>query len=125
MSKQDLVSQTAYSLLSVMAMNDKGLPDSCFEQHVAAIESTIHSSPNWTRHAMNQAVIAIGLRNEHLRALALAAADRIGKVKVDHGETGCKTPDAAAYIAKALARREKKAPQCASEKSAKKTARKK
>lgn len=30
------------------------------------------------------------------------------KVVVDHGETGCKTPDAGAYIQKALARRQAK-----------------
>ena len=35
-----------------------------------------------------------------LAAVATAAADRIGKVEVDHGGTGCKTPDAASYIAK-------------------------
>ena len=39
---------------------------------------------------------------------ATAAAKRIGKVDVDHGETGCKTPDAAPYIAKAAAHRKKK-----------------
>jgi len=38
----------------------------------------------------------------------LAAAKRIGKVEVDHGETGCKTPDAAAYIRKVLDHRRKK-----------------
>lgn len=32
-------------------------------------------------------------------------AARIGKVEVDHGETGCKTPDAAVYIRKTLERR--------------------
>jgi len=37
----------------------------------------------------------------------LAAAKRIGKVEVDHGETSCKTPDASTYIRKAVARRSK------------------
>jgi hypothetical protein len=38
----------------------------------------------------------------------VTAAQRIGAVEVDHGETGCKTPDAAAYIAKARAHRRRK-----------------
>jgi hypothetical protein len=54
---------------------------------------------------MNGALIAIGLRNPRLEKKAVAAAKRIGKVEVDHGETSCETPDAAAYIAKAKARR--------------------
>ena len=53
-----------------------------------------------TDHAMNRALIAIGVSNARLEKPALAAAKRIGKVEVDHGETGCQTPDAAAYIRK-------------------------
>lgn len=57
---------------------------------------------------MNMTLIAIGLRNAPLRKLALAAARRIGKVEVAHGQTSCKTPDAAAYIANTVAYRRKK-----------------
>ena len=46
------------------------------------------------------ALIAIGIRNGKLERNALAAAQKIGKVEVDHGETNCQTPDAAAYIRK-------------------------
>ena len=53
---------------------------------------------------MNSAVIAIGSRSPQMRELALAAAARIGKVTVDHGQTGCQTPDAASYIRKVAAR---------------------
>lgn len=56
---------------------------------------------------MNSALIAIGIRNPKLERKALAAAKRIGKVEVDHGETSCKTPDAPTYIRKAVARRSK------------------
>lgn len=58
---------------------------------------------NYTRHAVNDALMAIGIRNRALQRKALAAAKRIGKVEVDHGETGCKTPDAASYILKTVA----------------------
>jgi hypothetical protein len=55
---------------------------------------------------MNNALIAIGCRNPTLTKRALAASKRIGKVEVDHGETGCKTPDAAEYIQRTLARKQ-------------------
>jgi hypothetical protein len=54
---------------------------------------------------MNSAVISIGARNAALEGKAIAAAKRIGKVEVDHGETGCKTPDAVEYILKMKAHR--------------------
>lgn len=69
------------------------------------IEANIHTAANSVREAMNYAVIAIGIRNAPCRKAALAAAKRIGKVEVDHGETNCKTPDAAAYIMKTFAHR--------------------
>lgn len=68
------------------------------------IEREIHASPNRARHSMNGALIAIGGYIESLRPRALQAAARIGKVEVDHGDTCCVTPDAAAYIKKMAGR---------------------
>ena len=56
---------------------------------------------------MNNAVINIGVRNSRLQRKTIAAAKRIGKVEVDHGETGCKTPDAVSYIKKTVAYKKK------------------
>ena len=61
------------------------------------LERTIHGAPNRTRYAMNDALIALGGLAQ-LRTQALATAKRIGIVTVDHGETGCRTPDAHASI---------------------------
>jgi len=72
------------------------------------IEANIHQLKNCTRETMNMALIAVGIRNSNLEKLATAAAGRIGKVEVDHGDTSCKTPDAAAYIKKTLDRKSKK-----------------
>ena len=58
---------------------------------------------------MNNALINVGVRNSKLQKKAIAAARRIGEVDVDHGETGCKTPDAVAYIKKTVAHNNKKA----------------
>jgi 3-methyladenine DNA glycosylase AlkD len=75
------------------------------EKVLATIEKQIHRSPNWARYAMNGALISIGVYKPALRKKAIAAARRIGKVEVDHGQTYCKTPDAAPYIEKASKRK--------------------
>lgn len=72
---------------------------------LAVIEKEIHRSPNRARHAMNGALIGIGIYKPALRAKAIEAAKRIGRVDVDHGETSCKTPEAVAYIEKAAKRK--------------------
>jgi len=72
---------------------------------ISRIEREIHSSPNRKKEAMNTALISIGIYQPEWRDLVMAAAERIGKVVVDHGDTSCKTPDARAYITKALARK--------------------
>jgi hypothetical protein len=94
---------------SVFAFRLKGDPDSISdrdaEKVLATVEKDIHRSPNWVRYAMNNAVIAIGVFKPALRQQTLAAAKRIGKVDVDHGDTHCKTPDAVGYIEKASKRK--------------------
>jgi len=91
---------TAWALSGFLANLDETTPDDWFMQRLAQIEKSIHSAPNAEREAMNMAVITIGGRNAALRKAATAAAKRIGKVEVDHGDTACETPDAVAYIEK-------------------------
>lgn len=107
-SSQPLIAAAGWCVYCHLAMNDAELGDDLCRDVLARIEREIHAAPNRIRHAMNQALICIGSRNAALTPLALAAAARIGKVDVDHGETGCKTPDAAAYIAKTVAHRGRK-----------------
>lgn len=76
---------------------------------VTQIEAEIAERPNRVRHEMNGVLIAIGLRDESVRRVVLDAAGRLGPTHVDHGETGCKTPDVAPYIQRTLAHREKMA----------------
>jgi 3-methyladenine DNA glycosylase AlkD len=103
-SADEQVAAAAFATLSVVAMENRTLPDEYFAAWLDRIESSIHSAQNRVRHSMNNAVIAIGGRTAGLQKSALAAAGRIGKVEVDHGDTACKTPDAAAYIRKTAAR---------------------
>ena len=104
-SAGDFNGQAGWELLAILAMQDLLMADDYFESRIGAIEAEIHRAGNRSRYAMNSALIAIGLRNEKLRGLAMSAAGRIGKVEVDHGDTGCKTPDAIPYIEKSWARR--------------------
>lgn len=71
---------------------------------IAQIEREIHDKPNRVRHEMNGALIALGMQGGQARGRAMKAAAAIGPVVVDHGQTGCVTPDAASYIRKAEAR---------------------
>lgn len=107
-SENEWVGRVGWSLMASHAMKDTSLTDGFFENQIATIEVDIHGRKNRVRDAMNMALIAIGMRNTTLEAQALAAAAHIGKVEVDHGETNCKTPDAAAYIRKANARKKKR-----------------
>lgn len=106
-SNKEWIGAAGWNLLGMLAMRDKSLDDSYFESYLPTIEREINKSKNRVRYSMNNALIAIGLRSPELQKKALAAAKRIGAVDVDHGETGCKTPDAAEYILKTAERRRK------------------
>lgn len=108
-SREEWIGRAGWHLHAFRAMSDREIADEEMEALVATIEREIHTRKNRVRDAMNAALIVIGARNPRLTQKALAAANRIGVVDVDHGETGCKTPDAAEYIAKMLARQEAKA----------------
>lgn len=103
-SSDNTTRSAAWALVGALAMIDESIADNWFEQRLAQIEKGIHSAPNTHRYHMNQALIAIGCRSAAFRKLALAAAKRIGKVEIDHGDTDCKTPDAAETIEKCWAR---------------------
>lgn len=80
------------------AMQTENLTDDFFKNYLIFIHKTIHHEKNFTKHAMNNALIAIGLRNDELKKLVLNIAKEIGKVEVDYKETNCKTSDATSYI---------------------------
>jgi 3-methyladenine DNA glycosylase AlkD len=82
-----------WSLVGAMAMGEEAADDAWFAKLLGVIEKTIHAAPNGSRKTMLNAVIAIGCRSAPLRKAAMAAAKRIGKVEIDHGDTACKTPD--------------------------------
>jgi|CXWL01.1.fsa_nt_gi 3-methyladenine DNA glycosylase AlkD len=110
-SKQEITRQCAYSVLACMLRDDAAqVSDELCLETLTRLVREIHSSPNHARAAMNGALISIGIYKPMLQAEAIAACRRIGQVVVDHGDTGCKTPDAEAYIKKAAARYAKRKP---------------
>jgi 3-methyladenine DNA glycosylase AlkD len=108
-SDRDWTADAGWNLYAHLALHDSGLDDAYFTRLLERIERDLASSGNRTRHAMNGCLIAIGGRNQDLRAAAEGAAARIGTVKVDHGATGCTTPAAIPYIARIWDRRAAKA----------------
>lgn len=96
--------RAGWGVLTHLAMGPGGhtLP---LRELLARIERDVHAAKNRVRDAMLGLLAAIGLRDEALREVALAAARRIGPVEVDHGDTACETIDAASMIEKGWARR--------------------
>lgn len=107
--KSEFVSAAAWNILSSQAMRDDTLTDAFCSEQIDLIVKEIHQRPNRVRHSMNQALICLGVRNPRLEKKARAAAKKIGKVEVDHGQTSCTTPDAGKYMTKVLDHQKKKA----------------
>ena len=89
-------------MIAILSMRG-GIDDALATDLIARVEANIHFLPNRMRYSMNNALIAMGGSMPAMRDRALAAARTIGVVDVDHGETGCRTPDAVAMIGKMVA----------------------
>jgi hypothetical protein len=88
----------------VAVEEDVDLDLKAVEKLLDRVVKTIHKSPNHTRFAMNDFLIAVGSCVKPLAAKAQAAAAKIGEVKVDVGDTACKVPLASESIKKAIAK---------------------
>lgn len=110
-SKQEWIGASGWNILAKMALQDIDKPDDYFESLIEVIEKNIQKSKNRVKYSMNSALIAIGVRNNHLKNKAVKAAKNIGTVEVDHGDTNCKTPDAIEYIKRASDRKRLRFPQ--------------
>ncbi|RTQ51541.1 DNA alkylation repair protein [Hymenobacter gummosus] len=98
-----------YALLSRLAQQDATAPDAVFEPYIVRIEQQLQQAPNRAKEGMNGALLALGGRSEALRRRVEEAADRIGPVSIDHGDTACQTPAIRPYLAKMWARKTVKA----------------
>jgi 3-methyladenine DNA glycosylase AlkD len=107
-SDKEFISAAGWNMVALYAMEMNDEDDRFFLDFLETIGKTIHSSPNRTRYNMNNALIAIGARNEILKDAAIKVAEVVGKVEVDHGQTSCKTPDARSYIVRAFEHKKKR-----------------
>lgn len=104
-AQDEFAATLAWDLIATAAGSSEGIDDAELERRLAEIAAGIHERPNRARHAMNGALIAIGLRSDGWRKRALAVAKSIGKVVVDHGETNGTTPCAIEALRSAAPRR--------------------
>ena len=101
-ARSEWVATTGWMMLAgITRERPELLSKKAYEEFLATIESQIHGAKNSVRYAMNQALIGIG--SYVVEDEAVAVAQRIGVVEVDHGDTSCKTPSAEPYIRKAAA----------------------
>lgn len=105
-SKKEGTASAGWATLSslVAIKPDTALDLAELKQLLQRVQKTIHQQPDRVRHAMNGFVIAVGTYVAPLSDAAAEAAEKIGKVSVDMGDTACKVPYAPDYIAKARAR---------------------
>ena len=105
--RSEWVASAGWVVTSGLALKEEA-DEAALAPLIEVIAGTIHDQPNRVRHSMLMTLIAIGSRGGALEKAALAAVARIGKVTVDHGQTGCRTPDAADYIRRTVAHRRRK-----------------
>jgi 3-methyladenine DNA glycosylase AlkD len=84
----------------VAIKDDAELDVTELKQLLERLRETIHQAPNRVRHSMNGFVIAVGSYVKALTDHAIQAAEKIGVVNVDMGNTSCNVPDAAESIRK-------------------------
>lgn len=100
-ARKEWPTSAGWNVIGLLAMEGR-LPAADAKVLLARIHKDLRKSPNRTRHAMNGALISIGGAMKEFTQAALDVARAIGKVEVDHGLTGCVTPEAAPYIERML-----------------------
>jgi 3-methyladenine DNA glycosylase AlkD len=93
---------TLSSLVSITPDADLDLPT--LEGLLHRIAANLQTERNRVRHIMNGFIIYVGGYVAPLTPAALQAADTIGPVTVDMGDTACKVPSARDYIEKVQTR---------------------
>jgi 3-methyladenine DNA glycosylase AlkD len=101
-SKKEPVAACGWCTLSRMiaALPDDDLDLEEIEKLLEDVAKRIDRAPNRVRFTMNGFVIAVGSHIKPLVKQAKAAAQKIGTISVNMGDTACKVPLATEYIAK-------------------------
>ena len=101
-SPKELIATAGWSTFASLAgyVPDEHLDLAEIEKLLDRVQAEIGTAKNRVKYAMNGFVIAVGGGVRPLNKKAKAVAKAVGPVAVDMGDTACKVPDAAAYIAK-------------------------
>ena len=101
-AKQESVVRSAWATLCgiVTTQPDADLPIDTLRALLDRVAAEIHTATGDIAYTMNQFVICVGTYVAPLAESAIDAARRIGRVKIDMGETACKVPEAEPYILK-------------------------
>jgi 3-methyladenine DNA glycosylase AlkD len=107
-SSDQYIRRSAYAALNVGLNAGVKFPVEALRNVLADIERQIHKAPNRAKEGMNFTVIAIGTCCDELADEALATAQRIGKVTIDHADGAGRDFDAVEEITRARASKGKK-----------------
>ena len=101
-AKQESVVRSGWATLCgiVTTQPDADLPIDTLRALLDRVAAEIHTATGDIAYTMNQFVICVGTYVAPLAESAIDAARRIGRVKIDMGETACKVPEAEPYILK-------------------------
>ncbi len=94
----DIKRRWGWMIVAEIAKADKFPGDEAFRPLLSRIERELPGGENFVRDAMNNALLAIGMRSAALRTKALAVAKAIGPVVVDYGDNACKAVDVTAHL---------------------------
>lgn len=98
-SPDEWIGTLGWTMIAVLS-EDATLPERDSTAALDRIERGITTAKNRTRHAMNLALIGIGIGHTTLRDRALSIAEKVGKVECNLGKPGDQTPDAHAAISR-------------------------
>lgn len=77
LSEKEFVKRAGFALMAEYAVHDKKAPDEVFVQFFPVIEREAWDDRNFVKKAINWALRQIGKRNDALKPLAIATAQRI------------------------------------------------
>jgi 3-methyladenine DNA glycosylase AlkD len=101
-SDRETIACAGWATLGAIASTrpDSTLDLPLYTKLIERVGKEIHGAPNRVRYCMNTFVISAGAYITSLTPLVLQTGEKIGKVKVDVGDTACKVPLIRDYIAK-------------------------
>jgi 3-methyladenine DNA glycosylase AlkD len=97
-SENDLKRRCGYLMLSELAKSRKKIPNEYFLPHIHTIRDWLQTEENFVKDAMNNALSSIGKRSQFLNSKCISAARKIGKVKVDYGDSSCEAIDVIKHL---------------------------